>query len=84
MQRKKIQEAMKNVYFQKMTANGYHEIEEQIAKLQQQRPAKIEQLKAARALTYPKIRNIVLLSVNYATLRAGFGTSINSFNMLKL
>ena len=35
MQRKKIQEAMKNVYFQKMTANGYHEIEEQIAKLQQ-------------------------------------------------
>ena len=31
MQRKKIQEAMKNVYFQKMTANGYHEIEEQIA-----------------------------------------------------
>lgn len=50
MQRKKIQEAMKNVYFQKMTANGYHEIEEQIAKLQQQRPAKIEQLKAARAL----------------------------------
>ncbi len=25
MQRKKIQEAMKNVYFQKMTANGYHE-----------------------------------------------------------
>ena len=41
MQRKKIQEAMKNVYFQKMTANGYHEIEEQIAKLQQQRPAKI-------------------------------------------
>ena len=46
MQRKKIQEAMKNVYFQKMTANGYHEIEEQIAKLQQQRPAKIEQLKA--------------------------------------
>ena len=32
MQRKKIQEAMKNVYFQKMTANGYHEIEEQIAR----------------------------------------------------
>ena len=53
MQRKKIQEAMKNVYFQKMTANGYHEIEEQIAKLQQQRPAKIGQLKAARALGSP-------------------------------
>ena len=50
MQRKKIQEAMKNVYFQKMTANGYHEIEEQITELQKQRPAKIEQLKAARAL----------------------------------
>ncbi|MCD7118102.1 transcription elongation factor GreA [Limosilactobacillus albertensis] len=33
-----------------MTANGYHEIEEQIAELQKQRPAKIEQLKAARAL----------------------------------
>lgn len=50
MQRKKIQEAMKNVYFQKMTANGYHEIEQAITKLQDQRPAKIEQLKAARAL----------------------------------
>lgn len=50
MQRKKIQEAMKNVYFQKMTSNGYHEIEQEIAQLQQQRPAKIEQLKAARAL----------------------------------
>ncbi|MBB1079356.1 transcription elongation factor GreA [Limosilactobacillus sp. STM2_1] len=50
MQRKKIQEAMKNVYFQKMTANGYHEIEQEIAELQKQRPAKIEQLKAARAL----------------------------------
>lgn len=50
MQRKKIQEAMKHVYFQKMTANGYHEIEAQITVLQQQRPAKIEQLKAARAL----------------------------------
>lgn len=50
MQRKKIQEAMKHVYFQKMTATGYHEIEQQIAQLQQKRPAKIEQLKAARAL----------------------------------
>ena len=50
MQRKKIVEAMKNVYFQKMTATGYHEIEEEIARLQAQRPAKIEQLKAARAL----------------------------------
>lgn len=50
MQRKKIAEAMKHVYFQKMTANGYHEIEQQIATLQKQRPAKIAQLKAARAL----------------------------------
>lgn len=50
MQRKKIVEAMKNVYFQKMTATGYHEIEKQIEELQTQRPAKIEQLKAARAL----------------------------------
>ena len=33
MQRKKIAEAMKNVYFQKMTPNGYHEIEQEIAKL---------------------------------------------------
>lgn len=50
MQRKKIQEAMAHVYFQKMTKSGYREIEEEIAKLQAQRPAKIEQLKAARAL----------------------------------
>ena len=33
MQRKKDPEAMKNVYFQKMTANGYHEIEEQNCKI---------------------------------------------------
>ena len=50
MQRKKITEAMKHVYFQKMTPNGYHEIEQEIADLQAQRPAKIAQLKAARAL----------------------------------
>ncbi|MDO4903195.1 MAG: transcription elongation factor GreA [Limosilactobacillus sp.] len=50
MQKKKIIEAMKNVYFQKMTKSGYKEIEDEIAKLQAQRPAKIEQLKAARAL----------------------------------
>lgn len=50
MQRKKIQEAMKHVYFQKMTKSGYQEIEAQIAQLQTQRPQKIEQLKAARAL----------------------------------
>lgn len=50
MQRKKIEEAMKHVYFQKMTANGYHEIEEEINQLQAKRPAKIAQLKAARAL----------------------------------
>lgn len=50
MQRKKITEAMKHVYFQKMTPNGYHEIEQEIADLQAKRPAKIAQLKAARAL----------------------------------
>lgn len=50
MQRKKIQEAMAHVYFQKMTPTGYHEIEDEIAQLQKQRPAKIAQLKAARAL----------------------------------
>lgn len=50
MQRKKIQEAMAHVYFQKMTPTGYHEIEEEIEELKKQRPARIEQLKAARAL----------------------------------
>lgn len=50
MQRKKITEAMKHVYFQKMTPTGYHEIEQEIAALQTKRPAKIAQLKAARAL----------------------------------
>lgn len=50
MQRKKIKEAMANVYFQKMTPAGYHEIEQEIEDLKKQRPAKIEQLKAARAL----------------------------------
>lgn len=50
MQRKKIQEAMAHVYFQKMTPTGYHEIEEEIEQLKKQRPAKISQLKAARAL----------------------------------
>ena len=41
---------MKHVYFQKMTMSGYQEIEDEIAQLQAARPAKIEQLKAARAL----------------------------------
>lgn len=50
MQRKKITEAMKHVYFQKMTPTGYHEIEQEITALQAKRPAKIAQLKAARAL----------------------------------
>lgn len=50
MQKKKIQEAMKHVYFQKMTKAGYQEITDAITHLQAQRPAKIEQLKAARAL----------------------------------
>ena len=50
MRKKKIVEAMKSVYFQKMTSTGYQEIEDEIHQLQQQRPAKIAQLKAARAL----------------------------------
>ena len=50
MQKKKLQEAMKHVHFQKMTMSGYQEIEDEIAQLQAARPAKIEQLKAARAL----------------------------------
>lgn len=41
---------MAHVYFQKMTPTGYHEIEEEIEELKKQRPARIEQLKAARAL----------------------------------
>lgn len=46
MQKKKIQEAMQHVYFQKMTKQGYQEIEEEITRLQAQRPAKIAQLKS--------------------------------------
>lgn len=41
---------MTEIYFQKMTPEGYHEIEEQIEKLKQDRPTKIARLKAARAL----------------------------------
>lgn len=41
---------MADIYFQKMTPEGYHEIEEQIEQLKQDRPAKIARLKAARAL----------------------------------
>lgn len=40
----------RQIYFQHMTETGYHEIEQQIADLQKQRPAKIKALKAARAL----------------------------------
>src|SRR5699024_8366893 len=50
MQKKQIQEAMKHVYFKKMTKTGNQEITDAIAHLQAQRPAKIEQLTAARAL----------------------------------
>ena len=50
MQRKKINEELAIVYFQKMTATVYQEIQDQIAQLQADRPAKIAQLKAARAL----------------------------------
>lgn len=41
---------MNKIYWQQMTPQGYREIQQQIAALQDQRPAKIAQLKAARAL----------------------------------
>lgn len=41
---------MADIYFQKMTPEGYHEIEEQIETLKRDRPTKIARLKAARAL----------------------------------
>lgn len=41
---------MAEIYFQKMTPEGYHEIEEQIEALKKDRPTKIARLKAARAL----------------------------------
>ncbi|WP_295746894.1 transcription elongation factor GreA [uncultured Limosilactobacillus sp.] len=41
---------MNKIYWQQMTPQGYQEIQQQIAALQDQRPAKIAQLKAARAL----------------------------------
>ena len=41
---------MAEIHFQQMTSKGYHEIEQEIEDLKKQRPAKIAQLKAARAL----------------------------------
>lgn len=41
---------MADIYFQKMTPDGYHQIENQIEELKKQRPARIARLKAARAL----------------------------------
>lgn len=41
---------MNQIYWQQMTPQGYQEIQQQIKDLQDQRPAKIAQLKAARAL----------------------------------
>ena len=41
---------MTEIYFQKMTPEGYHEIELQIEELKKERPTKIARLKAARAL----------------------------------
>ena len=41
---------MTEIYFQKMTPEGYREIEEQIEELKKDRPIKIARLKAARAL----------------------------------
>lgn len=41
---------MAEIHFQQMTSKGYHEIEQEIEDLKKQRPSKIAQLKAARAL----------------------------------
>lgn len=41
---------MNKIYWQQMTPEGYQDIQQQIADLQDARPAKIAQLKAARAL----------------------------------
>lgn len=41
---------MTEIYFQKMTPEGYHEIEQQIEDLRKDQPTKIARLKAARAL----------------------------------
>ncbi len=41
---------MNKIYWQQMTPKGYQDIQQQIADLQDARPAKISQLKAARAL----------------------------------
>lgn len=41
---------MNKIYWQQMTLEGYKEIQQQIADLQDAHPAKIAQLKAARAL----------------------------------
>ncbi len=50
---------MTEIYFQKMTPEGYHEIELQIEELKKERPTKIARLKAAeRSVTFPKTLNI--------------------------
>ncbi|WP_367341394.1 transcription elongation factor GreA [Limosilactobacillus sp.] len=41
---------MAEIQFQQMTSKGYHEIQQEIEDLKKQRPFKIAQLKAARAL----------------------------------
>lgn len=41
---------MAEIKFQQMTSKGYHEIQQEIEDLKKQRPFKIAQLKAARAL----------------------------------
>ena len=41
---------MPKIYFQKMTPNGYKQIEDEIEQLKLDRPAKIKQLQEARAL----------------------------------
>ena len=41
---------MPKIYFQKMTPNGYKQIEDEIARLKKGRPRRIKILQAARAL----------------------------------
>lgn len=41
---------MRDIYFQKMTPNGYQQILDEIEALKKDRPAKIKQLQEARAL----------------------------------
>ena len=48
---------MTEIYFQKMTPEGYHEIELQIEELKKERPTKIARLKACLLYTSPSPRD---------------------------